>query len=414
VEPVAHEPFRYLPFRYFWFSRVATALGTNVITVAVGWQMYDLTKSALYLGLIGLVQFLPMIAFVIPVGLVADRYDRRRTVQSAQLVEGLACATLLVGVVTATISPLLIFVAVLFLGSGRAFELPTSQAMLPNTVPAESISTAAARWSSAQQTATVVGPAIGGFLYAASPALAYGAAFVLFVTAGVLVGMIRLERRGTDREPPTLKSLFAGFDFIRRQPIVLGAITLDLFAVLFGGATALLPIYARDILVMGPWGLGLLRSAPAIGALATSVFLGRFRIRRKGGLIMFGAVIVFGLATIAFGLSHTFALSFCALIVLGMSDVISVVIRSSLVAILTPDEMRGRVASVNSVFIGTSNQLGEFRAGVVAEWLGPVGAVMIGGIGSIVVALIGLRVFSQLARIDSPEAAGLAARKAAT
>jgi MFS family permease len=226
--------------------------------------------------------------------------------------------------------------------------------------------------------------------------------------------MIRLERRGTDREPPTLKSLFAGFDFIRRQPIVLGAITLDLFAVLFGGATALLPIYARDILVMGPWGLGLLRSAPAIGALATSVFLGRFRIRRKGGLIMFGAVIVFGLATIAFGLSHTFALSFCALIVLGMSDVISVVIRSSLVAILTPDEMRGRVASVNSVFIGTSNQLGEFRAGVVAEWLGPVGAVMIGGIGSIVVALIGLRVFSQLARIDSPEAAGLAARKAAT
>jgi MFS family permease len=276
---------------------------------------------------------------------------------------------------------------------------------MPNLVPPQIISTAAARWTSSNQTSVIIGPAIGGFLYAAGPAIAYGAVAVLYVAAAALMTMIRVEARVVDREPPTLKSLFAGFDFIRRQPVVLGAISLDLFAVLLGGATALLPIYARDILVMGPWGLGLLRSAPAVGALAMSIYLGRHRIRRNGGRIMFGAVVVFGIATIVFGLSHSFALSFAALVVLGMADVISVVIRSALVAILTPDEMRGRVSAVNSVFIGTSNQLGEFRAGVNAAWLGPVAAVLIGGIGSILVAAVGIRIFAELARIDSPESA---------
>lgn len=367
--------------------------------------MYELTNRALNLGLIGLVQFLPAVLFVIPVGLVADRYDRRVTVRTSQLIQGVACAALLAGSVTGTISPLLIYVAVLFIGSARAFESPTAQAMMPNLVPPQIITTAAARWTSANQTAVIVGPAVGGFLYAANPSVAYGATAVLYLVAAILVSLVQLERRVAGREPPTLTSLFAGFDFIRRQPVVLGAISLDLFAVFFGGATALLPIYARDVLVMGPWGLGLLRSAPAVGALGMSLLLGRYRIRRKGGLIMFGGVIVFGLATIAFGLSRTFELSFIALVVLGMADVISVVIRSALVAILTPDEMRGRVGSVNSLFIGTSNQLGEFRAGVMAEWLGPVGAVLVGGVGSIVVAVVGLRVFSQLARIDSPETA---------
>jgi MFS family permease len=373
--------------------------------------MYELTNSALNLGLIGLVQFLPLVLLVILVGLVADRYDRRMIARTTQIVQALAAAALLAGNLAHTISPLQIYVAVLVLGSARAFELPTLQALMPNLVPSQIISTAAARWSSSNQTAVIVGPAVGGFLYAASPALAYGAVAALYLVAAVLVTLIRVAPRAVDRTRPTVQSLFAGFAFIRSQPVVLGAISLDLFAVLLGGATALLPIFARDVLVMGPWGLGLLRSAPAVGALTMSLLLGRFRIRENAGRIMFGAVILFGAATITFGLSRTFTLSFVSLVVMGMADVVSVVIRSALVAILTPDAMRGRVAAVNSVFIGTSNQLGEFRAGVSAEWLGPVGAVLVGGIGSIAVALVGLRLFRELARIDSPEAAAVDAAR---
>lgn len=367
--------------------------------------MYALTNSALNLGLIGLTQFIPNLVLVMLVGLVADRYDRRIIARWAQVVQGAACSVMLVGNLTHTISPLQIYGAVLVIGIGRAFEAPTMQALMPNLVPQQIISTAAARWASSNQTSVIIGPAIGGLLYAVAPAVAYGTVVTLYALAALLVTLIRLDRRAPAREPTTVQTLFAGLEFIRRQPVVLGAISLDLFAVLLGGATALLPIFARDVFVMGPWGLGLLRSAPAIGALGMSLFLGRHRIRRYGGRIMFGAVTVFGLTTIVFGLSRSFALSFCALVVLGMADVISVVIRSSLVAILTPDAMRGRVAAVNGVFIGTSNQLGEFRAGVMAAWLGPVGAVLVGGIGSIVVALVGMRVFSQLARIDSAEAA---------
>lgn len=389
----------------FWYSRVATTLGSNIIAVAVGWQMYQLTNSALNLGLIGLTQFVPLILLVLVVGHVADRYDRRVVGRLAQLLQAAAGGLLLATNITGTISPLLIYLAVLCVGIGRAFEVACMQALMPNLVPPQIISAAAARWTASNQTAVIIGPALGGFLYAGAPAVAYGAVAVLYTVAAILLSLIEVRPRHIDRERPTLTSLFAGFAFILRQPVVLGAISLDLFAVLLGGATALLPIYARDVLVMGPWGLGLLRSAPAVGALSMSMYLARHRIRRHGGRIMFGAVAVFGCATIVFGVSRSFGLSFAALVVLGMADVISVVIRSALVAILTPDEMRGRVAAVNSVFIGTSNQLGEFRAGVSAAWLGPVAAVLIGGIGSILVALIGSRVFSELARTDSPETA---------
>jgi MFS family permease len=402
---VEEEPLRYPAFRLFWFSRVATTLGSNIIAVAVGWQMYALTNSALNLGLIGLTQFIPLIALVLVVGHVADRYDRRVIGRSAQLLQALCGALLLVANLAGTISPPLIYVAVLFIGIARAFEVACMQALMPNLVPPQIISAAAARWTASNQTAVIIGPAVGGFLYAVAPAVAYGAVAVLYATAAVMMVFIVVGPRVIDRERPTMKSLLAGFTFIRHQPVVLGAISLDLFAVLLGGATALLPIYARDVLVMGPWGLGLLRSAPAVGALAMSFYLGRHRIRRHAGRIMFIAVAIFGIATIVFGTSRSFELSFGALVFLGMADVISVVIRSALVAILTPDEMRGRVAAVNSVFIGTSNQLGEFRAGVTAAWLGPVGAVLLGGIGSILVALIGSRVFSELARTESPETA---------
>jgi MFS family permease len=251
--------------------------------------------------------------------------------------------------------------------------------------------------SAAQQTATIVGPALGGLLYAVNPAIPYGIAAVMFVAAVTLLGFVRTVGPQPARPPA---SIFAGFAFMRRTPVVLGAISLDLFAVLLGGATALLPVYARDILMTGPWGLGLLRTATAVGALATSLLISGHPIRRGAGRAMFGAVITFGLATIVFGVSRSFALSFAALAVLGASDVVSVVIRSSLVALRTPDEMRGRVNAVNALFIGTSNQVGEFESGVTAALLGPVGAVVAGGIGTIVIALAWMRLFPGLVAID--------------
>jgi MFS family permease len=251
------------------------------------------------------------------------------------------------------------------------------------------------------QTATIVGPALGGFLYVAGPAVVYAAAGVLFLAASVFIALIRIERVPSKHEPVSIRSLFAGISFIRSRKEILGAISLDLFAVLLGGATALLPIYARDILVTGPWGLGLLRSAPAVGALTMSVFLARRPLRHHVGRSMFIAVAVFGTATIIFALSTSFILSLISLVVLGASDVISVVIRHSLVQIETPDEMRGRVSAVNSMFIGTSNQLGEFESGITASLFGVVPAVLIGGISTIIIVIMWMRFFPQLARIDS-------------
>jgi MFS family permease len=380
-------------------------LASQIIAVAVGWQIYDLTHSALNLGLIGLTQFIPLLLLVLVVGLVADRYDRRAISIASQLAQGAAAMVLVASNLAGFVTPVWIYAAVLLVGFGRAFEGPTMQALMPNLVPSHLIAAAAARWSSASQTAVIIGPAVGGVLYAVRPSVAYGIAAGLYIFGSLLVSLIRIEARVVQGGPATAATLFAGIAFIRRQPVVLGAITLDLFAVLLGGASALLPIYARDILVMGPWGLGLLRSAPAVGALAMSLVIGRVGLRRKTGLIMFAGVAIYGVATIVFGLSRSFELSFAAFVLLGMVDVISVVIRQSLVAILTPDAMRGRVSAVNQMFIGTSNMLGEFRAGVSAAAFGPVAAVLIGGVAAIVVAAVGMRVFPELAAIDSPESA---------
>jgi hypothetical protein len=272
---------------------------------------------------------------------------------------------------------------------------------MPNLVPSGIIPTASARASTAQQVSTIMGPAAAGLLYAFNHVIPYAIAGAMFLAAAVCMTLIRTRNtiavkslaRGAD-------SIFAGLKFIRETPLVLGAISLDLFAVLLGGATALLPIFARDILVIGPLGLGLLRTAPAVGALSVSLLIGRFPIRRRAGRLMFAAVATFGIATVMFGLSRSFALSFVALVLLGASDVVSVVIRSSLVAILTPDAMRGRVSAVNSLFIGTSNQAGEFESGVTAALLGPVGAVVLGGVGTILVAIVCFRLFPALAKIN--------------
>jgi len=373
----------------------------QMLAVAVGWQIYELTGSAMYLGLVGLAQFMPMFLLTLVVGHVADRYDRRSIARICQAVEGLAAGVLALGSFSGWQSKWSILIIIFIVGGGRAFEGPSLQALLPGLIPIKLFPRAAAWSTSAMQTATIVGPALGGFLYVAGPAVVYATAGVLFLAASVFIALIRIERVLSKHEPVSIRSLFAGISFIRSRKEILGAISLDLFAVLLGGATALLPIYARDILVTGPWGLGLLRSAPAVGALTMSVFLARRPLRRRVGQSMFIAVAVFGTATIIFALSTVFILSLISLIVLGASDVISVVIRHSLVQIETPDEMRGRVSAVNSMFIGTSNQLGEFESGITASLFGVVPAVLIGGISTILIVIMWMRFFPQLARIDS-------------
>jgi len=366
-----------------------------MIAVSVGWQMFDLTHSALALGFVGLAQFMPLLALLLVVGPVIDRYDRRTIARCAQTLESAACIVLCAATVGGFAHPALIYAMVTLFGVGRAFEQPALSSLLPNIVEPQLIPAATARMSTAQQTAIIIGPALGGLLFAVNPAIPYGIAAVAYATGVVLLAFVRRIGPQPPRPP---SSIFGGLAFMRRTPVVLGAVSLDLFAVLLGGATALLPIYAREILLTGPSGLGLLRTAPAVGALASSIFVSRRPIRKHAGRVMFGAVITFGLATIVFGLSRSFALSFVALAFLGASDVLSVVIRSSLVALRTPDDMRGRVNAVNSLFIGTSNQLGEFESGATAAWLGPVEAVVMGGIGSILVALVWSRLFPELAK----------------
>jgi MFS family permease len=393
--------FHHKPFKLFLCARAATFMAFQMLAVAVGWQIYALTGSAMYLGLVGLAQFMPMFLLTLVVGHVADRYDRRSIARICQAVEGLAAGVLALGSFSGWQSKWSILIIIFIVGGGRAFEGPSLQALLPGLVPIKLFPRAAAWSTSAMQTATIVGPALGGFLYVAGPAVVYAAAGVLFLAASIFIALIRIERVPSKHEPVSIRSLFAGISFIRSRKEILGAISLDLFAVLLGGATALLPIYARDILVTGPWGLGLLRSAPAVGALTMSVFLARRPLRHHVGRSMFIAVAVFGTATIIFALSTSFILSLISLVVLGASDVISVVIRHSLVQIETPDEMRGRVSAVNSMFIGTSNQLGEFESGITASLFGVVPAVLIGGISTILIVIMWMRFFPQLARIDS-------------
>ena len=405
--PSSHSPtlppsiLRHTPFALFLFARLATTIAFQMQAVAVGWQGYELTGSAFYLGLVGLAQFLPMFLLTLAVGHVADRYDRRRIAGACQIVEALAAGALALGSLSASLSRESLLAIVFVVGAARAFEGPSMHALVPSLVPGPLIPRAAAWNASAHQTATILGPALGGLLYAAGPTTVYAAASGLFLGASLFLALIRIEWVRPKREPVSLRSLFAGIAFIRSRPAILGAVSLDLFAVLLGGATALLPIYARDLLGTGPWGLGLLRSAPAIGALSMSVFLARHPLQRRVGRTMFGAVAIFGVATIVFGVSTSFLLSFAMLVVLGAADVISVVIRFSLVQIETPDAMRGRVTAVTSMFVGTSNQLGEFESGVTAALFGVVPAVLIGGAGTLLVMIIWLRLFPELARIDS-------------
>ena len=387
-------------FLAFWLARVCTASGYQMLNVAIGWHLYALTGSVLDLGLAGLFGFLPRLLFMLHTGHVADRYERRRVAALCQAGQALVALILVLGSASDNVSRELIFALAFVLGAARAFEMPATQALLPNVVPPALFPRAVAASASAMQTATIVAPALGGLLYAFGALWVYGPALLLYLLACALSLGLRPRPQAPHRESATLDSLLAGIRFIRSQPDVLGSISLDLFAVLLGGATALLPVFARDILATGPWGLGLLRSAPAAGALLMSLWLAHFPIERRSGAIMFAAVAVFGLTTVAFGLSSSFWLSLAVLVLLGAADMISVVIRSTLVQLETPDAMRGRVSAVNGLFIGASNQLGEFESGLTAAWFGTVPAVVLGGLGTLLVTGLWVRLFPTLARRD--------------
>jgi MFS family permease len=393
----------YRPFALFWLSRVAAVAALQMQAVAVGWQMYALTGSALDLGLVGLAQFTPSVLFMLIAGHAADRYDRRLVLRLAQIVEGTATAALAYGTFTGSLTREAIFALVFLIGLGRAFEAPAVLTFLAILVPPGLLSRAIAGSSSATQVATITGPAIGGLLYALSPTLTYALCTTLFFSSVALLSFVKAGYSPPERKPPDLATLFIGITFVRRNPLILGAISLDMFAVLLGGATALLPIFARDILETGPWGLGILRAAPAVGALVMAVMLARLSFGRHAGRKMFLAVAIFGIATLVFGLSTSFPLSLAALAVLGAADVVNVVVRQTIVQMQTPDEMRGRVTAVNTLFIGTSNQLGEFESGVVAALVGAVPAVVIGGVGTLLIVALWMKLFPELLNVDRIE-----------
>jgi MFS family permease len=394
------------PFVFMWLARVASTMGTQMLALTVAWKLYQLTNSAFDLGLVGLIQFVPSALLTLLIGHAADRYDRRLIIRGAQAILAIAAALVTAALLMGFVSREILFIAVFLVGCARAFEMPTTSALVPSLVPAPMITRAVAGWASANQLAVIVGPALGGLIYAFSPVAASALCVALFSTAMIFISLIRVARVApVDREPPTFRSVLAGFHYVRGRSRLLGVITLDLFVVLLGGATALLPIYARDILMVGPIGLGLLRSAPAVGALLSALWLSHYPIESRIGLKMFASVAVFGVATIIFALSHSFLLSLAALAVLGCSDAVSVVIRFSLVQIETPDAMRGRVSAINYLFVGSSNTLGEFESGTVAAWLGAVPSVLIGGVGSLAVALIWMFLFPDLRKIDRYESA---------
>ena len=393
--------FTHRPFLFFLGSRALSSMAFQGTGVAIGWLVYDRTRNPFDLGLIGLCQFLPMVVLTFVVGHVADAFDRRRIGFLCQIVEALTLCVLSVGVWQGWLSLPAIFVAVALLGSVQAFERPTMAALLPGIVPSDALPRAIANSTSVMQTALVIGPSLAGLLYGVGPVVPFVVSTAMFAFASLSVTSIPHPGVTPKREPVTLKSVFAGAAFIRSRPVMLGTISLDLFAVLLGGATALLPVYARDILHAGPIGLGLLRTSPAIGAVAMSLVLGRFPLTRRVGAIMLVAVGIFGLATIVFAVSTNIALSVAMLLVLGAADTISVVVRTSLVQLLTPDAMRGRVNAINSLFIGTSNQLGEFESGTLASLVGPVWAVALGGLGTIAVVLLWTRLFPALPKVQT-------------
>jgi MFS family permease len=390
-------------FLFFLLSRSLSRFSSLIGIVAFGWQVYDLTGSAFALGMMGLAGFLPTALLVFVAGNVADRYERKRILQACQFAEALTALLLACGAYAGWLNVVDLFIAVLVLGTTAAFENPATAALLPLVVPEGAVQRATALSSGSAQLATIMGPALGGIAYAVSPGLPYAIMVVFWLIAAICAGAVRLMQPAAPRRAATPGDLFAGVNFIRNHPAILGTLSLDLFAVLFGGVVALLPIYARDILQTGPWGLGILRAAPALGALLTTAVLARQPIARRVGMRMFQAVIVYGLASVVFSLSHWMWLSVVALAILGAADTVSVVIRFSLVQLATPNEMRGRVGAVNFLFINASNNLGQFESGVTAALFGAMPAAVLGGVATVAIALLWMKLFPTLRDVERLE-----------
>ena len=391
----------YPNFRNYVAARFLTTFAVQMQSVAVGWQVYSITRDPMDLGLIGLAQFLPFIVLILPAGQVADHLNRRLILSLCYSVEMLCAVLLLMYSVSGINEVWPVFSVMVLFGCARAFSFPTSQAITPNLVPPPAFSNAVALNSSSGQIASIAGPAAGGLLYVLGPTTVYTSVAVILAISVTMMIRVRLPNIIRAPEPASWHTITEGLRFVRSRPIVLGAISLDLFAVLFGGATALLPAYASDILHTGPQGLGLLRTAPAIGAAITGLLLAYYPVTRHVGRWLFSSVALFGVAILMFGISENFMLSLVALIVLGASDMVSIYIRHMLVQLETPDAIRGRVSAVNGVFVGASNELGEFESGVTAAWFGLVPAVIIGGVATLVVTGLWMKLFPDLSRMQT-------------
>ncbi|GAB2798270.1 MFS transporter [Halomonas shantousis] len=397
--------YRHPGFAPFLGSRLAAAFAMQIQAIVVAWQVYAITQDPLTLGYVGLAQFLPMVVLLLPAGDLVDRFDRRLILHLSWAVQGI-CSALLLWLALEPPSHAGPFYAVLVLfGAARAFTGPTLQSLLPQIVPPALLGKAIALNSSIMKIAVISGPMLGGLLYTFGAQMAYLVCLACFVIAVATLFFVPVVYKGerVAQETTAWKRFTAGIVYIRRQPVILGVISLDLFAVLFGGVVALLPVYAQEILHVGPEGLGALRSAIAIGAFLMGLYLGVRAIKRHAGIVMFAAVAVFGIANLVFALSHVFWLSFLALMIAGAADMISVYVRLTLLQLATPDEMRGRVNAVNMLFIGASNELGEFESGVTASWFGTVPAAVIGGMGTLAVVGLWMWGFPSLRKADRLE-----------
>ncbi|WKX27893.1 MFS transporter [Tatumella ptyseos] len=400
MNPAASQssPFSHSGFRHYLIAQTCSSLSFQIVSLAVSWQIYAITHSAFMLGMIGLMQFLPSVLLALPAGHLADQYNRKTLIVVGQVVECFAVVGLIVLPLMSWLStPALLGLVALF-SIAKAVEGPANTSLLPALLPPELLSKAMATNQVFREAMVIAGPMIGGLLYVYSPQAAYGVAALAYLIALVMIATVRYVPVALTRLPMTMKNLFAGLHFIFERKDVLGVISLDLFAVLLGGVTALLPIFAQDILHTGPWGLGALRAAPSVGALLTGIWVSRRVFTRHTGLIMFGCVAGFGVATLVFALSHTIILSLIALVALGGFDMVSMVIRGAMVQLDTPDAMRGRVNAVNSIFINTSNQFGEFETGVLASMLGTVPAAVVGGVGTLIVVAVWMKLFPSLRR----------------
>ncbi len=392
---------RHRPYRFYWVARVLVRLALEMQITAVSWQVYELTGRALFLGLVGLAQFGPFLILFPLSGTAADRLSRKRILLGAVFVQTLCATGFFLLTFSGKASFPAIFAILVALGITRAFQAPSLQAIVPLLVPMEHFGNAVAWTAIGMQTARIAGPAIAGALLILGIQIVYGVVVVLFIASMTLTALIITGGQLITTDRSSLRTVLAGFGFIWSRPVVLGAITLDLFAVLLGGATALLPIFAVDILGVGELGFGALRAAHVVGSLSGALVLTQRPVTRRAGAKLLGAVAIFGGATCVFGASTAFWLSFAALFVLGAADAVSVFVRNNLVQIITPDDMRGRVSAVNSVFIGASNELGEFESGITAAWWGAVPAVLVGGLGTIMVALLAMRLFPDLRGLDT-------------